>query len=95
MVEVAGSLKEDLGEKLDVEVAMVEEKEEWKTRVRWDLSLWLVVRSVWMVGLEPVEEKSKVVVLSLEKVDWDLVDSRDIKGESVVKAFGLEGGADD
>ncbi|GJR14759.1 hypothetical protein Tco_0797411 [Tanacetum coccineum] len=43
-----------------------EKREEWKTKVRWDLSLWLMVRSVWMVGLEPVEERSRVVVLTLE-----------------------------
>nr|GEW23578.1 hypothetical protein [Tanacetum cinerariifolium] len=48
MSEVAGSLKGDFEEKLEVEMEMLEEKvpwldlvekeEEWKTRVRWDLS---------------------------------------------------------
>ncbi|GJX27990.1 hypothetical protein Tco_0236069 [Tanacetum coccineum] len=39
---------------------------ELRTRVQQGLSLWLVVKSVWRVELVSVEERSKVMGLTLE-----------------------------
>nr|GFB58165.1 hypothetical protein [Tanacetum cinerariifolium] len=80
---------------VDVFRVFKERYEEWKTRVRSNPSLWIVVRSVWMVGLKPVEEKSRVVVLSfgVRRILLGVISS-DIMRESGGEAFRLDEGAD-
>ncbi|GJZ56048.1 hypothetical protein Tco_0611241 [Tanacetum coccineum] len=99
MAEVVESLKEDSRKIWEVMEAMVEEeegllvsqrkfeetREEWKTRVRWDQCLWLMVRNVWMVGLEPM---GKAVVRRLESMEepidnWWVVKEHDKEGTMV------------
>ncbi|GJX60621.1 hypothetical protein Tco_0292011 [Tanacetum coccineum] len=84
MAEVAGSLKEDFEEKLEVEVAMMEERFPWfygyGKRFRW-LS--------WSWG---GEVKGGGVDFEVSRILLGVI-PRDIIGESGGEAFGVDRGA--
>ncbi|GJZ64138.1 hypothetical protein Tco_0620559 [Tanacetum coccineum] len=83
MAEVATSLKEDLGEKLEVEVAMVEE--EFMASGEECLDGW--------VGAGRREVKGGGVVFGVSRILLGEI-PRDIMGDTSGEAFEVDGGAD-
>ncbi|GKE10214.1 hypothetical protein Tco_1413765 [Tanacetum coccineum] len=96
MAEVAGSLKEDLGEKLEVEVAMVEEERSgWKQKIRGILRLLASGEECldgW-VRDGGGEVKGGGVVFGVSRIFLGEI-PEDIIGENGGEAYGVDGGAD-
>ncbi|GKD03078.1 hypothetical protein Tco_1178052 [Tanacetum coccineum] len=96
MVEVAGSLKEDLEEKLEFEVAMVEEEVggvENKSSVGSKFMASGEECLDGWVGAGGGEVKCCGVVLGVSRILLGEI-PKDIMGESGGEAFGVDGGAD-
>ncbi|GJV35814.1 hypothetical protein Tco_0698727 [Tanacetum coccineum] len=96
MAEVAGSLKEDLGEKLEVEVAMVEEKVggvENKSLVGSKfMDSGEECLDGW-VGADRGEVKCGGVIFGVSRILLGVIPG-DIMRESGGEGFGVDGGAD-
>ncbi|GJX49725.1 hypothetical protein Tco_0276570 [Tanacetum coccineum] len=96
MAKVAGSLKEDLGEKLEVEVAMVKEEVggvENKSSVG---SKFMASGEKCLDGWVRAgggEVKGGGVVFGVSRILLGKI-PEDIMGESDSEAFGVDGGAD-
>ncbi|GKC84555.1 hypothetical protein Tco_1140272 [Tanacetum coccineum] len=93
MVKVARSLNEDLGEKLEVEVAMVEEEVPYLESIKEEFMASVEECLNGCVGAGGGEVKGGGVVFGVSRIFFGEIPG-DIMGESSGKAFGVDGGAD-
>ncbi|GJW98404.1 hypothetical protein Tco_0180212 [Tanacetum coccineum] len=96
MAKVAGSFREDFGEKLEVEAAMVEEKVGGVENKSLVGSKFMASGEECLdgwVGAGGGEVKGGGVVFGVSRISLGVI-PRDIMGKSGGEAFGLDGGAD-